>query len=680
MNNEPPIAKQIPNSYKIGKFTIEDDYSWMRDHEWPLKVENKEIISYLNQENAYARDFFSNFSDLKNQIFEELKGRIKLEDQSYPITKEDYNYYTRTLENADYPIYCRKYNLSNDSNEEIILDVNKLAKGKNFVNVKSVKPSPDNSFLAYAVDYNGDEKYIIKIISLDSRYDIKEEILCASSNIVWKSDNSGVFYVPVDEDLRHTKVMFHNILSKSSNDILIFHEKDILNHVSIENSSSNDFLMINSSGHENNEYHVVEMSDSDFSTRVIIPRSGAIRYSVNHNGSYFYVLTNDCGNNCRLLTVNIKSLEINEYIKTDDQKYLYSFDISKNYLILNYKNKGLGEVIILNLDTKKSHNYSFPDEAYVANAFCVNFKLDDIRINYSSLGRPNTLYSCNPSTGKLNILKAQEVPSGFDPEEYQVKRLWADNKGTLVPISLIYKKDLFTNDGNNPLYLYGYGSYGISVEPSFRSNIFSIVDRGFVFAIAHIRGGDDLGNDWYESAKFLNKKRTFEDFISCAQYLIDQKYTSAGKVVISGGSAGGMLVGSVVNQRPDLFSSVIAHVPFVDVLNTMLDDSLPLTPGEFKEWGNPKETEYFEYIKSYSPYDNVTNQSYPNFFVTAGLYDPRVGYWEPAKWVAKLRKMKTNDSLIIFNTNMSSGHQGASGRFDYLKEIADDYVFMICNS
>lgn len=679
MNNEPPKAKEKPYRYSIGDYTIDDEYAWIRDTKWPKAVDNPDILAYLRKENAYAEGFFEQFSDLKTQIFEELKGRIKLEDQSYPMTKGDYDYYMRTLEDKNYPIYCRKYK-GLDSKEEIILDVNKLATEKSFVNVGRVIASPDNTFLAYSVDYSGDEKYVINIISLDNRYNIKSTINNCGKDLVWKADNTGVFYVPVDEDLRHTKVMFHQASTSSTDDILVFHEQDILYHLSISASSSHNFLMINSSGHDNNEYYVIDVTSDSLKPRLIIPREDGVFYSVNHNSDYFYILTNDIGSNCRLLTMEVKSSKIKEYIRIDNKKYLFSFDITKNYLVVNYKSDGLSEIIVINLKTTHKQNYSFPDEAYVANGFCANFNFDDIRINYSSLGRPNTLYSCNTKSGTLEVLKVQEIPAGFCPEEYEVKRIWADNKGTAVPISLLYKKSLYKSDGSNPLYLYGYGSYGIAVEPSFRSNIFSLIDRGFVFAIAHIRGGDDLGYSWYESAKFLTKKRTFEDFISCAEYLISEKYTSAGSIIIAGGSAGGMLVGAVMNERPDLFKAVIAHVPFVDVLNTMLDETLPLTPGEFKEWGNPKDPEYFDYIKSYSPYDNIKTQNYPSLFVTSGISDPRVGYWEPAKWVARLRKIKLDDNVIIFKTNMDSGHQGASGRFDYLQEIADDYVFMIYNS
>ncbi|MBA2629298.1 MAG: S9 family peptidase, partial [Rickettsiaceae bacterium] len=364
------------------------------------------------------------------------------------------------------------------------------------------------------------------------------------------------------------------------------------------------------------------------------------------------------------------------YIAEKKDKYLSSFDLTQNYLLMNYKVKGLAELVARNLNNETQQVLNFPENTYTAGIYSTNFKENDIRINYSSLARPDTVYSYDFNSNKLSTLKVQEIPSGFDPEEYATERVFVKTDGVEVPVSLFYKKSLFKGDGSNPLYLYGYGSYGLSIAPSFRSSAVSLVNRGFIYAIAHIRGGDDLGHDWYEDAKFLNKKRTFSDFIAVTEELINLNYTSKGNIVIVGGSAGGMLVGNVINQRPELFKAVIAHVPFVDVLNTMLDENLPLTPGEYKEWGNPKEKDYFEYMKSYSPYDNVSKQNYPSLFVSAGLSDPRVGYWEAAKWVARLRDRKLGDNVIIFKTNMSFGHSGASGRFDYLKEAAEDLVFI----
>ena len=669
---KPPLAKQKPHHFTINDYTISDDYAWMRDPKWPGKVDDKEIISYLEEENKYSKAFFDQHIDLKESLFEELKGRIKLTDQSAYVERDDYLYYNRTEEEKDYPIYCRKYK-SPDTNEEIVLDVNELAKGQEFTTIGALSISPNHELLAYSVDFKGDEKYTIKLFNLVTKEYLADEIPSTSGNIVWLTNGKGFFYTPVNEDLRRTKVVLHMLGNK--NDQLILHEKDQLYYVSISYSNSRKYLLINISGHDNNEYHTLDLSLSNLQPSLALTRRERINYSLEHNGEHFYILINDVGSNFRLVKLEINTKKLQNYIDMDPEKYLSSFDITQNYLILNYKHKGLSEIVVRNIASNQEKPISFPDESYTASGFSTNFILDDIRINSSSLSRPNTLYSYKEES--LSILKVQEIPSNFNTDEYMVKRLWADSNGTEVPISLVYKKALFKNDGSNPLYLYGYGSYGISVPPSFRSNIISLLDRGFIFAIAHIRGGDDLGYDWYEAAKFLNKKNTFEDFIACSKHLIKTNYTKKSNIVICGGSAGGLLVGAVINEHPELYKAAIAHVPFVDVLNTMLDDTLPLTPGEFKEWGNPKEKEYFDYIKSYSPYDNITAKNYPALFVTAGLSDPRVGYWEPAKWVAKLRQFKLDDNLLLFKTNMSFGHQGASGRFEYLKETAEDYVFIL---
>lgn len=676
MNNNIPIAKEVTHEEKIGNFTVTDNYAWLRSSGWPHKVEDSDIISYIKAENNYADEFFRTYDDLKEQLFDELKGRIKLADQSAAVLKDEYYYYTRTEELSNYQIICRKFK-SMEAEEEIVLDVNELAKGKDFTKVYGVFASPDHNLIAYPVDFSGDERFTIRVLNTKTGEYLKDEIKDTCGNIVWAKDGVGFFYVPVDEDLKHTKVRFHKLGEDPSSDILIFHETDILYNVSIDKSGSEEYLMIMISGHDNNEYRILNLMDQNSEIKVLLPRTEKIDYSASHRGEYFYIRINDTTSNYRLVRLNISNWEVEGYIAEDKQKYLSSFDITKNYLILNYRNNGLDEVVITDFDEGQRKTLSFSDEAYIAEGFSTNFHIDDIRVNYSSLARPNTLYQYDFATGHMDVLKLDEIPGGFDSSDYHVKRIWADNNGVSVPISLVYKKSLFKKDGSNPLYLYGYGSYGYSIPPSFRRSIFSLLDRGFVFAIAHIRGGDDLGYDWYESAKFLTKKRTFEDFIACSEYLINEKYTSKGEIVIAGGSAGGLLVGAAVNARPDLYKAVIAHCPFVDVLSTMLDETLPLTPGEFKEWGNPKDPEYFEYIRSYSPYDNVEAKEYPAFFVTAGISDPRVGYWEPAKWVAKLRKMKKDNNIIIFKTNMDSGHHGASGRFDYLKEIADEYLFVI---
>ncbi len=670
----PPIAEKISHTQEINGIKIQDDYAWMRDPKWPAETTDKKILSHLNAENKYSSEFFDKHQKLKNQIFEELKGRIELKDQSAYVKKDDYYYYTRIEAEHNYPIFCRRHG-STKAPEEVILDVNTLAEGRNFIAVGTASISPDHKLLAYGVDFLGNEKYTIKVLDIEQNQYLPDEISNTSGNIVWHNSKPLFFYTPVNEEMRHEKVMMHK-LGTNEQDTEIFHEKNPIHFVSIDQSGSKQFMFISVSGHDDDEWFYVDLHHDNFKPQNILPRRDKVRYSVNHHEDFFYLLTNDIGDNFRLQRVKIGSNEPEEYIPMHPSKYLSSSDITKNYLILNYKDNGLSDIIIHELRSQKEKTVSFPDVAFTAECNSTNFEEDDVRIQYSALSRPDTIYTYDWATNGLSVLKAKVIPSGFNPDEYNVERVWADNNGVKVPITLFYKKSLFKADGSNPLYLYGYGSYGISMEPSFRNSAVSLANRGFVFAIAHVRGGADLGYEWYTAAKFLNKKHTFEDFIACSEHLIKEKYTKAGNIVICGGSAGGMLIGAVVNSRPELYRAAIAHVPFVDVLNTMLDESLPLTPMEFKEWGNPKNPEYFEYIKSYSPYDNIVKQNYPNIFVTAGISDPRVGYWEAAKWVAKLRGHKTDNNFLLLKTNMDSGHRGASGRFDYLKEAAEDYVFI----
>jgi len=675
----PPLAQKIPYTFELHGEKIEDEYHWLRASGWPDKITDEAVLSYLKEENAYFDNYMALLSDKKDMFFEELKGRIKLADQSTYVKKDDYFYYTRTEEDKDYTIYCRKLG-SISSPEEIVLDVNELAKDQKYTAIGSFSISPDHKLMAYSVDFTGGEKYTLKIFNLETKTFLADQIENTLGSIVWHEDQSGLFYTPTDDNWRHDKVLFHKLGTKNIDDKLIFHEKDPLYYVSVGKSSSKEYIFITASGHDSNEMYFIKMSDKTFTPQLVLPRKDRIQYSIDHNGLFFYQYTNDGAKNFQILKAESNDYSATKpwstYIAEKKDKYLSSFDLTQNYLLMNYKVKGLAELVARNLDNETQQVLNFPENTYTADIYSTNFKENDIRVNYSSLARPDTVYNYDFTSNKLSTLKVQEIPSGFDPEEYVTQRLFVKTDGVEVPISLFYKKSLFKNDGSNPLYLYGYGSYGLSIAPSFRNSAVSLVNRGFIYAVAHIRGGDDLGHDWYEDAKFLNKKRTFSDFIAVAEELIKLNYTSKGNIVIVGGSAGGMLVGNVINQRPELFKAVIAHVPFVDVLNTMLDETLPLTPGEYKEWGNPKEKDYFEYMKSYSPYDNVSQQNYPSLFVSAGLSDPRVGYWEAAKWVARLRDRKLGDNIIIFKTNMSFGHSGASGRFDYLKEAAEDLVFI----
>lgn len=684
MNNEvsiAPKARIVTDELEIHGIKIQDDYAWLKAHGWPDKITDKEVLSYLEEENKYYDNFMSPLSDLKEEFFQELKGRIKLTDQSPYTKKDDYFYYTRTEADKDYAIYCRKKG-DIGNKEEILLDVNKLAEGKNFTSLGSFSISPDHKLLAYSVDFTGGEKYTIYVFDLESQQFLLDEIPDTIGSVIWHEDRSGFFYVPSSQNWRHDKVKFHRLGSKHQDDKILFYEPDPLYSVGISKSSSKEYLFIDVSGHDSTEIYFIDLKDKNLALepKLIKNRKEAVIYSVDHAQEYFYQHTNDDAKNFQILRTKAASYNRNQlweiYIPENDN-YLSGFDITKDFLLLNYVNKGLPELLVLNLLSQEKQFLTFPENAYTASIYSTNFIENDIRVNYSSLARPYTVYNYDFDLNKLTVIKVTEIPSGFNPEEYNVERVLVSTDGVEVPVSLFYKKSLFKKDGSNPLYLYGYGSYGLGVAPLFRNSGVSLVDRGFVFAIAHIRGGDDLGHDWYEAAKFLNKKRTFSDFIAAADYLVKTNYTSSGNIIIAGGSAGGMLIGNVINQRPELFKAAIAHVPFVDVLNTMLDESLPLTPGEYKEWGNPKEKDYFDYIKSYSPYDNVSAQFYPHLFVTAGLSDPRVGYWEAAKWVAKLRQKKTDSNVIIFKTNMDFGHQGASGRFDYLKETAEELAFII---
>ena len=674
-----PIAKKIPHEFELHGTKIYDDYAWLRADGWPSSVTDKEVISYLEKENKYFEDYITPLEEKKQEFFEELKGRIKLSDQSTYTKKDDFYYYTRTEADKNYTIYCRKQGAI-DAPEEIILDINKLAIGKEFTSLGAFSISPDHKLMAYSVDFTGGEKYTVKVYDLENKKFLSDEITDTIGALVWHETMPGFFYSQTNEKWRHDKIKFHKLGTNSKEDSLILHEQDLLYNVSASKASSKEYIFININGHDSNEIYYIEMKDQSLTPKLLNKRKEQILYSVDHNDKYFYKSTNDSAKNFHILRAESSSYtegtKWDIYIAEKKDAYLSGFDITQNYLLLNYKVNGLPETTIQNIKDGTQKTLNFPENAYIAGIYSTNFTEDDIRVNYSSLARPSTVYSYEFGTNKLKIIKTQEIPTGLNSEDYAVERIFAETDNVQVPISLFYKKSLFKQDGSNPLYLYGYGSYGIGTPPAFRNSAISLVDRGFVYAIAHIRGGDDLGHDWYKEAKFLTKKRTFSDFIAAADTLVQKKYTSTGNIVIMGGSAGGMLIGNVINQRPELFKAAIAHVPFVDVLNTMLDSDLPLTPGEYKEWGNPQSKEYFDYIKSYSPYDNVTAQHYPHLFVTAGLSDPRVGYWEAAKWVAKIRDYKLDDNIILYKTNMSFGHSGASGRFDYLKEAADDLVFI----
>ena len=676
-----PIAEKITQTWSLHGKQIKDEYAWLRDDNWPQKIKNKKIASYLNQENNYFTNFMKPYETLQNNVFEELKGRIQLTDQSTYVRKDNYYYYTRTEANQEYSIYCRKKH-STTAPEEILLDVNKLAHNKKFTSLGSFSTSPDHTLLAYSIDHTGDERFTIRIFNLTKQQHLKDTIPNTIGSIIWHEDQSGFFYTPTDENWRQLQVYFHK-LGDGVNDKKIFEEKDQLYHISLSQSSSKTHVFIDVIGHDSNEMYFIDMADTTQTPRNIINRLDNVEYTCDYADGFLYVRTNCDAKNFAMVTgvidKNYKPIMWTPLLEYDEDRYLEGFDLTKNYLLLQYKSNlsGLDEIeVISRHDSSSKRKIQFPDAAYEAVVYSTNYEDDDIRINYSSFAKPTTVFTYDFQSENLKTLKVQEIPNGLNSDEYTVKRVYAEHGAVKIPVSLFYRKNLFKQDGSNPLYLYGYGSYGHAVSPTFSNSAISLVNRGFVYAIAHIRGGDDLGKGWHDSAKFLNKKRTFQDFIVVTEALINHQYASAGNIIASGGSAGGLLIGNVINEKPELYKAVIAHVPFVDVLNTMLDETLPLTIGEFKEWGNPKNKEYFDYMLSYSPYENIKEQKYPHIFATAGLSDPRVGYWEAAKWIAKLRTKNTSDNKILFKTNMDFGHSGASGRFDYLKEVAEDLVFI----
>jgi oligopeptidase B len=674
-----PKAKKIPTEILFHDDKRIDEYDWLRSRTWP-DVKESDILNYLKLENAYAEAFFKPLEETKENLFKEFVGRIKLADSSVPVKEDDYYYSSYTTETSEYPIHIRKKD-SLDNPEEVIFDENKESAGHKFFKLEDLGVSPDHKLIAYSVDTNGSERYTIKIRNLENKTEYAEKIYNTIGGVVWHENGSGFFYTPVDENWRCTKVLFHKLGTDPKDDVLIYEEKDITFRVDVSKSASKQYVFVDAASSTSNEYWYIDLNDPRMELKIITARKDDHLYFPSHHGKHFYIQTNDKGKNFRLvkaITSDPKYENWQEVIPHNPKIYLNYFNLFENHLVVGTKEEGLPKIKIINLNDNSEKLIEFTEAAYNASVDYTTFDAEALRYDYSSLNTPSSVLEYNFETYETKVLKVKEIPSGFDKELYQVERLWAETRdGVKVPISLIYKKDLKSSDGNNPLYLYGYGSYGLSVLPYFRSTIFSLVDRGFIYAIAHIRGGDDLGYEWYEDAKFLNKKRTFNDFIDVAEHLIKERYTIKGNIVTSGGSAGGMLVGVAVNERPELFKAVIADVPFVDVLNTMLDETLPLTPGEFKEWGNPKDKEYYDYIKSYSPYDNVKTQNYPHMFVTAGLNDPRVTYWEPAKWVAKLRDLKTDSNILLFDTNMDQGHGGASGRFDYLKEITKEYAFIL---
>ena len=612
-----------------------------------------------------------------------MKARIKEDDESVPYFYNGYFYITRFEKGQNYPIYSRKKD-NLEANEEILFDCNLLAKDKTYFQLGGLTISPDNKLAVFSTDLVGRRIYTIQIKNLETNQILEDKIENTAGSAVWANDNLTIFYTTQDEiTLRSDKIYKHKLGSKSKDDVLIYFEKDETYNVDIAKSKSKKYLAIESGSTLTTEYQILEADNPDGKFRMFQKRVRGLEYSINHYNDSFYILTNkDDADNFKLMkTFETKTSKENweEIIAHREDVLLEDIEIFKDFLVVEERENGLHKIRIMPWSGVGEYYLPFESETYSAGTGAnVDFDTNILRYSYQSLNTPSSVIDFNMKTKTKEIKKEQEILGGnFDKNNYIEKRVWATAvDGTKIPISLIYKKDLKLN-GENPLLQYAYGSYGYAIDCTFSSTRLSLLDRGFIFAIAHIRGGEDLGRPWYDDGKLLKKKNTFTDFIDCSKYLIAEKYTSAKHLYAEGGSAGGLLMGAVINMAPELYNGIIAQVPFVDVVTTMLDDSIPLTTGEYDEWGNPNTKKYYNYMKSYSPYDNVIAQKYPNMLVTTGLHDSQVQYWEPAKWVAKLRTLKTDDNVLFLDTNMDAGHGGASGRFESLKELAKEFSFLL---
>jgi oligopeptidase B len=683
---QPPKAKVLEHKIITHNDTIIDNYFWMRlsDEEKNAKKPNqhtKDVLDYLNAENDYLDKKMKHTEPLQTAIYEEIIARIKQDDASVPVTMNGYSYYSRFEEGQDYPYYCRK--AVGSTAEEIMLNGPEMGKNQSYFAIGDYTVSENNEIIAYSVDYVSRRQYTIYLKNLKTGEVYEDKIENTNGGITWANDNKTIFYTKMDPiTLRSNQIYSHVIGTKAADDKLVFEETDETFSCFIYKTKSRKYLMIGSSQTLSSEYRFLDANTPDGKWKIVQPRQRDLEYSIDHYGDDFYITTNDQAKNFRLVKTPVTKTEKENWVEVIPHRsnvLLESIDIFQKHLVVTERKNGLTHLRVINWADKSEHYIEFNDPAYLTYTFDnPEFNTEELRIGYTSLTTPNTVYDYNMVTKNRETKKQQEVLGGkFEASNYTSERIYATSRdGVQIPISIVYKKG-FNKDGNAPLLLYAYGSYGYSMDPTFSSVRLSLLDRGFAFAIAHIRGGQEMGREWYENGKLLNKKNTFNDFIDCGKHLVAQKYTSSSHLYAQGGSAGGLLMGAIVNMEPSLWNGVIAQVPFVDAVATMLDETIPLTTGEFDEWGNPKVKEYYDYIKSYSPYDNVKAQNYPNLLITTGYWDSQVQYWEPAKWIAKLRALKTDDKLLLMRCNMDVGHGGASGRFQRYKEIAMEYAFLL---
>ena len=673
-----PVAVRQPYTVTSPNGDRQDPYYWLRDDTRTSPT----VLDYLHQENDYVENYASAYQGLTDKLTNEIIGRIKQDDSSVPYTKGDYSYYRKFEQGKEYPIYLRKS--LKDGTEQVILDVNEMAKGKAYYAVSNWQVSPDQNLIAYVEDTSGRRQYTLKIRDLSTGKDLVDELTGLSGSIAWAKDSKTLYMVKNDPvTLLSTQVLQHSLGNDPTKAKVVYEEKDNSFYMGVGNSTDGNYVMIYSSSTVSSEMQVQDATKPDSAFVSLAPRERGVKYDADHVNGRWVIRTDWQAPNYQIMTVAADNIGTRAnwqpLVAHSDTVFIQGFTAFKDYLAVNERSDGLRRIKVMPWNALDKATYVASDEAAYVAGFEVNPEqnTDWLRYTYTSLTTPASVYQLNMKTGEKQLLKQTEVPGGFDKANYATDRVWATARdGVKVPVSLLYKKD-FKRDGTAPLYQYAYGSYGSSSDPYFRSSVLSLVDRGFVYAIAHIRGGQEMGRNWYEDGKLLKKINTFTDYIDVTDYLIKQGFVAKDKVFGMGGSAGGLLMGAVANMAPEKYRGLVAHVPFVDVVTTMLDESIPLTTNEFDEWGNPKQKAYYDYMLSYSPYDQVSKQAYPAMLVTTGLHDSQVQYFEPAKWVAKLRTHKTDGNPLLFKTTMEAGHGGKSGRFARQAQIAEEYAFIL---
>jgi oligopeptidase B len=674
---QPPVAQRKPHTLEKHGDVRTDDYYWLRERE------NEEVLQYLRDENTYFEAATAHTRDFEQQLFAEMKARIREDDESVPYTFNGYWYITRFEQGKEYPVYTRRKEHM-EAPEELLFDVNQLAEGHEYFDLKGISVSPDNRLAAYGTDTVSRRQYAIRIKNLETGEVYPDLLENTTGSSVWAADNKTLFYTRKDPlTLRSDRIYKHLVGTDPAQDELVYQEEDETFNTYIYKSKSRKYLIIGSSSTLTSEYRILPADEPEGDFQVFSPRERGVEYSIYHFGDHFYIVTNkDGASNFKVMKTRegqTGSEHWEEFIPHREHVLIEDLEIFKDYYVLAERDEGLTKMQITRWDGSESYFLPFDNETYVAYPYVnLDFDTETFRYVYNAMTSPYSILDFNMRTREKTLLKQQEVMDPeFREENYRSERVWATARdGSRVPISLVYHKDT-PLDGSSPLLQYGYGSYGSTIDPYFSSPRLSLLNRGFIYAIAHVRGGEYLGRPWYEDGKLLRKMNTFTDFIDCSRYLVEKKYTSPDRLYAYGGSAGGLLVGAVINLEPELYHGGIAAVPFVDVVTTMLDESIPLTTGEYDEWGNPNDPEYYAYMKSYSPYDNVRPVAYPHMLVTTGLHDSQVQYWEPAKWVARLRVMKTGPNRLYLHTNLEAGHGGASGRFEALKETAREYTFLL---